>query len=134
MNKNSNYTINFESQEIIITKKFGKAASRMGSPEFKIMQQLRKEFEGFSFLYKTIEKKQNKQSYKGLTIDEMKRFLSTRKQPEQEKFEKVLAVYENKQGKYASIKKWFLNNYKEAYENEIEELTKNNTINETTAA
>ena len=60
MNKNTNYTINFETEEIIITKKFGKAASQIGTPEFKVMQQLRKEFAGFSFAYKTIEKKENK--------------------------------------------------------------------------
>ncbi len=35
MNKNTNYTINFEAEEIIITKKFGKAASQIGTPEFK---------------------------------------------------------------------------------------------------
>ena len=78
MNKNTNYTINFEAEEIIITKKFGKAASQIGTPEFKVMQQLRKEFAGFSFAYKTIEKKENKKSYKGLSIDEMTRFISNR--------------------------------------------------------
>ena len=77
MSKSTNYTINFEAEEIIITKKFGKAASQIGTPEFKVMQQLRKEFTGFSFVYKTIEKKENKKSYKGLNIDEMKRFVST---------------------------------------------------------
>ena len=115
MNKNKNYTINFETEEIIITKKFGRAASQIGTPEFKAMQQLRKEFAGFSFAYKSIEKKANKKSYKGLSIDEMRRFLSRRSDQEQKMFEKVLAVAENKQGKYAIVKKWFLDNYKESY-------------------
>lgn len=119
MNKNTNYTINFETEEIIITKKFGKAASQIGTPEFKIMQQLRKEFAGFSFAYKTIEKKENKKSYKGLSIEEMKRFLSNRSEKDAEMFEKVLEVAANKQGKYAIVKKWFLNNYKEVYSEEI---------------
>lgn len=119
MNKSTGYTINFEAKEIIITKKFGKAASQIGSPEFKIMQQLRKEFEGFSFAYKIIEKKENKKSYKGLSIDEMTRFLSNRTENEQEKFKKVLAVAANRKGKYAIVKKWFLDNYKEAYSEEV---------------
>ena len=119
MIKNTNYTINFETEEIIITKKFGKAASQIGTPEFKVMQQLRKEFVGFSFAYKTIEKKENKKSYKGLSIDEMTRFISNRAEEEQEMFKKVLAVAANKQGKYSIVKKWFLDNYKEAYSEEI---------------
>lgn len=122
MSKNTNYTINFEAEEIIITKKFGKAASQIGTPEFKVMQQLRKEFTGFSFVYKTIEKKENKKSYKGLNIDEMKRFVSTRTDEEIDMFEKVLALASNKQGKYAIVKKWFLDNYKEDYAMEIDRV------------
>lgn len=122
MSKNTNYTINFEAEEIIITKKFGKAASQIGTPEFKVMQQLRKEFTGFSFVYKTIEKKENKKSYKGLNIDEMKRFVSTRTDEEIDMFEKVLALASNKQGKYAIVKKWFLDNYKEDYAMEIDRI------------
>lgn len=119
MNKSTGYTINFEAQEIIITKRFGKAASQIGSQEFKVMQQLRKEFEGFSFAYRIIEKKENKKSYKGLSIDEMTRFLSNRTENEQEMFKKVLAVAANRKGKYAIVKKWFLDNYKEAYSEEV---------------
>lgn len=122
MNKTTNYSINFETEEIIITKKFGKAASQIGTPEFKVMQQLRKEFIGFSFVYKTIERKENKKSYKGLSIDEMKRFISNRTEEEKEMFEKVLAVAANKQGKYAIVKKWFLDRYKEAYSKEVETM------------
>lgn len=122
MNNNQNYTINFVKGEITITKKFGKAASQMGTPEFDLMQQLRKEFAGFKFAYKSIEKKANKQSYKGLSIDEMSRFLSNRTGEEQEMFKKVLAIAENRQGKYAIVKKWFLDKYKEAYSQELTQL------------
>lgn len=122
MNNTRNYTINFETEEIIITKKFGKAASQFGSAEYKIMQQLRKEFAGFKMVYKTIEKKEDKESYKGLSIKEMERFITTRSEEEVQLFKKVVAVAENKQGKYAIIKKWFLDNYKDAYNREIKEL------------
>ena len=125
MSKNTNYTINFEAEEIIITKKFGKAASQIGTPEFKVMQQLRKEFTGFSFVYKTIEKKENKKSYKGLSIDEMKRFISNRTDEEMEMFNKVLALASNRQGKYAIVKTWLLDNYKEDYATEIEKIKEN---------
>lgn len=119
MSKNMGYTINFETEQIIITKKFGKAASQIGTPEFKAMQQLRKEFNGFGIAYKPIKKKENKKSYKGLSIDEMTRFLSNRTEEEQEMFKKVLTIAANRQGKYAIVKKWFLDNYKDAYSDEL---------------
>ena len=122
MSKTTNYTINFETEEIIITKKFAKASQDLSSAEFKVMQQLRKEFVGFKFVLKTIEKKENKKSYKGLSIEEMKRFISNQTEAEQEMFEKVLAVAANKQGRYAIIKKWFLDNYREAYSTELAEI------------
>ena len=49
----------------------------------------------------------------------MTRFLSNRSEEEQEMLKKVLAVAANKQGKYAIVKKWFLDNYKDAYAEEI---------------
>lgn len=122
MKKTTNYTINFETEEIIITKKFGKAASQIGTPEFKIMKELRKEFAGYSIVYKTIEKKENKKSYKGLTIEQMTTFISGMSTEEQEMFKKVVEVASNRQGKYAIVKKWFLDNYKEAYDSEIENM------------
>lgn len=119
MNKITGYTINYEAKQIIITKKFGKAASQLDTPEFKVMQQLRKECDGFDIVYKPIKKKENKKSYKGLSIDEMTRFLSNRSEQEQEMFKKVLVIAANKQGKYAVVKKWFLDRYKEAYSEEL---------------
>ena len=52
----------------------------------------------------------------------MKRFLATVGEEDVKLFEKVCAIAESKQGKYPVIKKWFLNNYKEAYEKELENL------------
>ena len=34
-------------------------------------------------------------------------------------FKKVLVIAANKQGKYAVVKKWFLDRYKEAYSEEL---------------
>lgn len=123
MRKNNNYTINFEARTITITKKFGKEASEFGTQAFETMKQLRAEFPDFQFVYKTIQKKENKESFKGLTIDEMKRFIGARSAEELETFEKVEAIAECKQGKYAIIKKWFLDNYKEEYKKEIANIT-----------
>ena len=82
MKNTREYTINFATETITITKKFGKAASNFDTPEFRTMQLLREQYKGFKFQYKAIKKNENKNSYKGLTIDEMRRFVST--QPNEE--------------------------------------------------
>lgn len=106
----------------------------MGTPEFEVMQQLRKEYADYKVQYKTIERNENKETYKHLTIDEMKRFLSTREDSQSAlaQFARVENVVGNRKGKYAVIKKRFLKNYKEEYnaflslyiDSELEELEK----------
>lgn len=120
MKNTREYTINFATETITITKKFGKAASNFDTPEFRTMQLLREQYKGFKFQYKAIKKNENKNSYKGLTIDEMRRFVSTQSNEELVVFDKVVALAETKKSKYAIVKKWFMNHYKEAYAKEIE--------------
>ena len=123
MNKTTGYSINFAGRKIIITRRFGKAASQIGSTEFNTMQQLLRDFAGFDIEYKEIARRENKKSYCGLSIDEMKRFLAD-KPVELEKLEKVIKIAENKRGKYAIVKKWFLDNFKEEYNAEIDAIRK----------
>lgn len=125
MNNTKGYEINYAAKEIIIKKKFNKAAGVIDSVEYKIMIALRKDFADFTIKTKAIEKKENKVSYKGLSIDEMKRFITAnRSVEEQELFTKILKLQEGKKGKYATVKKWFLDNYKKIYTTELEELSK----------
>lgn len=125
MNNTKGYVINFVAKEIIITKRFSKAAGVIDSDAYKIMLSLRKDFTDFKIVIKPIEKKENKVTYKGLSIDEMKRFINAnRSKEEQELFTKILKLQEGKKGKYATVKKWFLDNYKKIYTTELEELSK----------
>lgn len=119
-NTTTNYTINAAAKEIEITKKFEKAASVYNSNEYKQLVALMNDLPTFTIKVKEIKKKAGKKSYKGLTINEMRRFVSTRSEKELFVFEKVLEVAKHKNGSYAITKKWFLNKYKEAYEAELE--------------
>ena len=122
MKNTREYAINFATETITITKRFGKAASDFNTAEHRTMMLLRKEYPTFKFEYKAIKKKETKHSYKGLSIDEMRRFMKTRTEKEQDTFEKVVILAEAKQSKYAVIKKWFLNHYKDEYNAELETL------------
>lgn len=119
MKNTKGYEIRFGAKEIVITKKFEKAATIYGSDEYKVLIGLRKDFPDFNVTIKTIEKKENKVSYSGLSISKMKAailFITGEKETV-ELFEKYEKVYEGQKGKYATLKKLFLDKYKEEYNN-----------------
>ena len=115
MKKLSRINFNHATKEIIITTAFETEANVIGSAAYDELVRIRKDFPDYTIRRKEIAKKDNKKSFKGLTVDEMRRFLSTIGEADVKLFERVCEIAEGKQGKYAVIKKWFLNNYKEAY-------------------
>ena len=132
--KTKGINFNHAEKEIIITKAFEKAANVIGSTEYRELVRIRKDFPDYSIKRKEITKNENKQAHKGLTIKEMKRFLATRSEKDTLLFEKVCEIAEHKQGKYAVIKKWFLDHYKKEYEAELENLKLVNELEEIAAA
>ena len=122
MKKLNKINFNHATKEIIITKAFETEANDIGSTAYEELVRIKKDFPDYTIKRKEIAKKENKKSFKGLTIDEMRRFLSTVGEADVKLFERVCEIAEGKQGKYAVIKKWFLNNYQEAYEKELENL------------
>lgn len=119
MNNTKGYEIKFEAKQIIITKRFEKAANTYGSLEYKTLLGLRRDFPDFEIKVKTIEKKENKVSYSGLSIYKMKAaiFFLTKDNETVALFEKYEKVYEGQKCKYATLKKLFLDKYKEDYNN-----------------
>lgn len=123
MTNTTAYTFNHANREIIITRTFDRASRNINSKEYVILSQLARDFAAYKIVVKSIKKKEGKKSYNGLTIDEMKRFIATRKnKKENDTFDKVLAITEGKKGKYAIVKKWFLEYYKSEYDKELEAL------------
>lgn len=120
--KTNGVTFNHVAKEIIITKAFEKAANAIGSNEYNELVKIRKDFPDYTIKRKEIEKNTSKQTYKGLTVTEMKRFIATRSEKEVELFERVCQIADSKQGKYAVIKKWFLDHYQKEYDMELENL------------
>lgn len=120
--KTNGVSFNHAAKVIIITKAFEKAANNIGSTEYNELVKIRRDFPDYTIKRKEIEKKTSKQTYKGLTVKEMKRFIATRSEKEVELFDKVCKIADSKQGKYAVIKKWFLDNYQKEYDKELENL------------
>ena len=120
--KNINYYFNHETKEIIITKAFLKDSSVIGSAAYKELLKLKTDWSDYTIKVREIKKNDSKKKYKGLTIEEMRRFVATRSEEELKLFDKACVIAENKQGKYAIMKKWFLNKYQKDYDEELENL------------
>lgn len=122
MKNNTNFKINVTAGTIEMTKKVEKEIQNINSQVYLEFVQLKRDFPDYKMVVKTIKKNEAKESYKGLTIKEMERFVATQGESATAKFKQVQEVAEARKGSYAIIKKWFLDNYKEAYSKEIEQI------------
>lgn len=124
MKKNANYEINHIDEVIILTKKFRKDASVMGTPAYKELMKVKREHPTYKLEERVIAKSEGKETYSDLTIAEMKRFIAyihdgdeatkTQRLNELVALEKFYDEF-RKSAKYGSIKKWFLGHYKKDY-------------------
>ena len=121
MTKNANYSIDFFTSTIIITKKFYKAASVLNSPEYKEMMQLRRDNPDFTIVLREIKKKEGKKSYRNLNYANMRTFIENYETDDGvradriKEFEKVMELSKVQSGPYVYVKTWFLKMYGDAY-------------------
>lgn len=124
MRQNHNYEINYIENTITVTKKFLKEAGVIGSAAYTELARVRKDLPDFQIVQREITKKPGKKSYGKLTYKVMGEFIEAQ---EEENAAEVLAEFERVQrlskvqnGSYAYVKTWFLNRYKDVFQQEDE--------------
>ena len=116
MMNNNPYKIDYLKSTIIVSKKFLKAASVCDSKEYNTMIQLRKDFPTFTFEEKQITQKKGKQSYKNLTFEKMREHIIVCQDGNRLKqFDYLMEFYKTHRNRYAKIKSWYLEQYKDEY-------------------
>lgn len=111
------YEVNFLNSTITITKKFAKAASVLNSSEYNTLMQLRKDNPDFRIELREIKKKEGKKAYRNLTFEYMEELIIQMDGKNSENlklFETVKVQARLQPSPYAFVKKWFLDNYKDA--------------------
>lgn len=110
--------IKVEESEIIISKPFAKKAYSFGTPEYEMLQTVRRDYPGFEVVLREINKKTDAEHYKGLNYKYMKWYIG--KYETEEKRDAMLAALDemidiskcHSTGKrYATIRNWFLETY-----------------------
>ena len=121
MRKNS-YKINYTEMTITVTKSYLKEASIIGSAAYNELAKVRKDFPDFQIVQREIAKKPGKKTYGKLTYQVMEDFI---KEYEEENAPAALAEFQQikqfsqfRAGKYAFVKNWFLNRYKDVFKQE----------------
>ena len=111
----ANITINERNNTLVITKKFEKAASKFGSPEYKELKEAKADFPNYRVVTRTTKKKE--ETYRGLTYDYMEKYIKRHdvdgKIMEEFKLKKGETDDSLKKASYMSVKKWFLSIYPE---------------------
>ena len=114
-----NYNIDFTTKTIELTKRFAKNAGVLDTPEYKELLAIRHDYPDFQIAIREIKRKAGKKTYKNLTIEAMRAFITEWEGEESEAlttFEKVVAISKVQAGPYAYVKAWFIKNYKDRLE------------------
>jgi len=110
--------VDFENEQILISKSFSKKASVSSSKEYKALTKVKSAYPAYKIEIKQVRKNPAKESYKGLTYDYMRRYI-IKYTPSQE-LSKALAELEDnifislchsEAKRYPTVKKWFLKKY-----------------------
>ena len=112
--------IDVAKSRLVMDKTFSKNAAIAGSREYKILQDARRDYEGFTVVTRQIKRNPNKECYKGLTYQYMEDYILTHELDEtvnevlEEFYEmRLIAECHSLAFRYPTIKKWFLNKYPE---------------------
>ena len=124
MKQNRGYEINYIEGKIIVTKIFLKEAGTIGSAAYTELAKVRRDYPDFTIEQRQIAKKQGKKTYGKLTYKVMGEFIEAQEEENAPAiladFERVKALSKVQSGSYAFVKTWFLNRYKEVFEQEEE--------------
>ena len=108
--------INFEKNEIVMTRKFAAKAADPRSAEYALLQETRKAYPTFEVRRHTNKPHSNKECYKGLTYDYMEKYIQAHDEDQS-----IMKEYQMLRGltseaqealadscSYQEIKNWFL--------------------------
>ena len=112
--------VDHENKTLVMDKTFEKNSSIFGSRESQMLEEARRAYPTYSVARRQIKKNSNQEHYNGLTYEYMRWYIQTHEEGEAltviiKEFEELLLISKchSKGKRYPTIKKWFLDQYKE---------------------
>ena len=123
--------INHENRTLVMDKTFAKAASFVGSNEYNLLQEARRDYPSYQVILRSIKKKEDKESYRGLTYKYMEDYIRTHANAaaNMAEYHQQRLLAECHSIRYANIKKWFLGLYPEIAQFGVVECTESKVEN-----
>ena len=112
--------VDIANARLVMDRTFAKNCAIAGSAEYNLLQSARKDYPNFTVEQRTIKRNANKECYRGLTYEYMKKYIASHES--EETTDAVLAELEemiliskcHSMGyRYPTIKAWFLAKYPE---------------------
>ena len=110
--------IDHKNKKLVYDRAFAKNSSIVGSKEYYLLQQARKDYPDYTPEQKKIKRNIDKATYSGLNYDYMREYIlryGTDKKAELEEFEDMIFISKchSQAKRYPAIKNWFLDKYPE---------------------
>ena len=112
--------VDVANSRLVMDRTFAKNCAIAGSAEYNLLQSARKDYPNFTVEQRTIKRNANKECYRGLTYEYMKKYIASHESEETvdtvmaELEEMILISKCHSMGyRYPTIKAWFLAKYPE---------------------
>ena len=123
--------INHENRTLVMDRTFAKAASFVGSNEYNLLQDARRDYPSYQVTLRSIKKKEDKESYRGLTYQYMEDYIRSHANAaaNMAEYHQQRLLAECHSIRYPNIKKWFLAKYPEIAQFGVVECTETKVEN-----
>ena len=110
--------VNHETRVLVMDKSFAKAAAIVGSNEYNLLQSARKDYPEYAVTTRTIRKKENKESYRGLTYAYMEDYIASHADSaaRMREYQELRLLAQCHSVRFPHIKNWFLATFPEVRE------------------
>lgn len=118
----NNITVNAATRSIVLSKKFAVAAAKYGTEEYRMLQEVRRDYPGFKVVEVARKASKNaRNTYKGLTYEYMEAYISKHDKDgtKMRQFFILTASEKSEETKvmkavsYQKVKNWFLAEFEE---------------------
>ena len=107
-----NIVLDHTNLKIMMSKDFARRSANAESPEYRLLQAIKADYPMYHTSIGVIKKKENKESYRGLTYTYMERYIFIHGTKEDlEEYKNMRFLSECHSVRYPIIKQWFLTKY-----------------------
>ncbi len=110
--------VNHAERTLVMDRTFAKNADIVGSREYLLLQDARRDYPNYATVRRTIKKKETQERYNGLTYEFMREYIETYETTEKywasmDELNQMIMLSKCHSKRYPVIKSWFLEKYPE---------------------